>query len=175
MRQDIVRNKQVLSIEECKAILDRNIHGVIGLNGRWRLYLYRSCELRSAWWQDIFHGRPKGYKSESFKRTSKTSFCVVDQSFVVPSLRANDFRSVIVWGHLKKIETEEEKVKAYEPWLKNFVRDSWQWRRDSVFEAICRSVRGSCECMTGKQALEEVRLAGQKLAEKNSNISISRL
>ena len=102
MRQAIVRNTQVLSIEECKAILDRNIHGVIGLNGDdGYIYTVPVSFVRHGD-QIFFHGRPKGYKSESFRRTSKTSFCVVDQSFVVPSLRANDFRSVIVWGHLKK-------------------------------------------------------------------------
>ena len=109
MRQDIVRNKQVLSIEECKAILDRNIHGVIGLNGDdGYIYTVPVSFVRHGD-KIFFHGRPKGYKSESFKRTSKTSFCVVDQSFVVPSLRANDFRSVIVWGHLKKLRPNEEK------------------------------------------------------------------
>ena len=167
MRQDIVRNKQVLSIEECKAILDRNIHGVIGLNGD-DGYIYTVPVSFVRYGDQIFfHGRPKGYKSESFKRTTKTSFCVVDQSFVVPSLRANDFRSVIVWGHLKKIETEEEKVKALRALAHKFcfgipdneeeIQSAKQYTE--VYALVI-------ECMTGKQALEEVRLAGQKLCEQ---------
>lgn len=167
MRQDIVRNKQSLSIEECKSILDRNIHGVLGLNGD-DGYIY-SVPVSFVRQGDMifFHGRPKGYKSDSFKRTTKTSFCVIDQSFVVPSLRANDFRSVIVWGHLIKIETVEEKVKALRALADKFCYGI------SDNEDEIQSAKGYVEvyalvieCMTGKQALEEVRLAGQKLREQ---------
>lgn len=167
MRQDIIRNKQVLSIEECKAILDRNIHGVIGLNGDdGYIYTVPVSFVRHGD-KIFFHGRPEGYKSESFKRTTKTSFCVVDQSFVVPSLRANDFRSVIVWGHLKKIEAVEEKVQALRALADKFCfgipdnEDEIQSAKQYV-EVYSLVI----ECMTGKQALEEVRLAGQKLREK---------
>lgn len=170
MRKEIYRKNQTLSLDATKEILSKSNHGVLGLNGD-DGYIYTvpvsfvRCQNKI-----YFHGRPAGHKSDSFKRTSKTSFCVVDQSFVVPKLRANDFRSVIVWGTLEKVDDIEEKVLALRALANKLCfgipdnEEEIQSTKEYV-EVYALKI----EHITGKEALLEVRLEGDKMRKLSIN------
>lgn len=110
MRKEMIRINQKLTDKECQEVLEQFGDGVLSLIGD-DDYLY-SMPLDFALFGGniYFHGSPKGYRRECVERTEKTSFCIVAQSEVVPNLRANNFRSVIVWGKLRVVTDKEEKI-----------------------------------------------------------------
>ena len=91
MRKELTRTKQALSNESIQRIIDTTAYGVLSLNGD-DGYLY-TVPLSYVYTGGAvyFHGSPRGYKSECFQRTNKTSFSIVGQSQVVPTVRANNF------------------------------------------------------------------------------------
>jgi len=97
MRKELTRTKQALSNESIQRIIDTTAYGVLSLNGD-DGYLY-TVPLSYVYTGGAvyFHGSPRGYKSECFQRTNKTSFSIVGQSQVVPTVRANNFQSVLIW------------------------------------------------------------------------------
>ena len=97
MRKELTRTKQALSNESIQRIIDTTAYGVLSLNGD-DGYLY-TVPLSYVYTGGAvyFHGSPQGYKSECFQRTNKTSFSIVGQSQVVPTVRANNFQSVLIW------------------------------------------------------------------------------
>lgn len=161
MRKEIVRSGQRLSDEAVKHILERAQFGVLALNGD-ENYLY-SVPLSFVWTEGAvyFHGRPKGYKFDSIQRTTKTSFAIVAQSHVVPRLRANNFRSVIVWGTLEEVTNLEEKRAALIALANKYspgVPDNQEEIEHSL--KYVYSVKLVPQAITGKEALDEVIKAG---------------
>lgn len=157
MRKEIVRSKQSLDDKAVKQILDKAQFGVLALNGD-DGYLY-SIPLSYVWANGAvyFHGRPKGYKFDSMQRTKKTSFAIVAQSHVVPKLRANNFRSVIVWGVLEPVTNLEEKRAALTALADKYspgVADN-QAEIEHSLEYVF-SAKLVPEAITGKEALDEV-------------------
>ena len=93
MRKELTRTKQALSNESIQRIIDTTAYGVLSLNGD-DGYLY-TVPLSYVYTGGAvyFHGSPRGYKSECFQRTNKTSFSIVGQSQVVPTVRAKIFKA----------------------------------------------------------------------------------
>lgn len=110
MRKELTRTKQALSNESIQRIIDTTAYGVLSLNGD-DGYLY-TVPLSYVYTGGAvyFHGSPRGYKSECFQRTNKTSFSIVGQSQVVPTVRANNFQSVLIWGRLHIVTDIAEKL-----------------------------------------------------------------
>lgn len=88
MRKELTRTKQVLDKQTVRRIIETSVYGVLSLNGD-DGYLY-SVPLSYVYSNGVvyFHGSPRGYKYDCFQRTDKTSFSIVGQSQVVPSVRA---------------------------------------------------------------------------------------
>ena len=98
MRKELTRTRQALSNESIQRIIDTTAYGVLSLNGD-DGYLY-TVPLSYVYTGGAvyFHGSPRGYKSECFQRTNKTSFSIVGQSQVVPTVRANNFKAFSFGG-----------------------------------------------------------------------------
>lgn len=112
MFRDMRRNRQALGMEECAAILHRGSSGVLALSGDDGYpyavpisYVYDGDKL-------YFHCAKSGHKLDAIARNPKASFCVVDQDVVVPEAYTTYFRSVIVFGNIRVIDDEEEKLSA---------------------------------------------------------------
>ena len=167
MRNKLVRSKQSLNPAEIHSIIETATYGVLALSGD-NEFLY-SVPLSYVFKDDAvyFHGAPKGYKFECIRHTDKTSFAIVGQSQVVPALRANNFKSVIIWGRLKSVTDREEKLLAlraladkYSPGIEDNEEEIMN-ALDYVFIAkLC------IESVTGKEAISEVKEAGKKLGSK---------
>ena len=111
MFRETRRKKQVLSEQECADILARCEWGVLGLHGD-DGYPY-TVPLNYVYHNGViyFHSARTGHKIDAIDRDDKASFCVVDQSDLVPEKFATAYWSVIVFG---RIEVIEDREKIYE-------------------------------------------------------------
>ena len=107
MFREMRRNRQMLSEEECVAILERGSAGVLSLQGDDGYpygvpisYVYHKGKL-------YFHSAAQGHKIDAVKNSPRASFCVIADDLVVPETYTTLFRSVVVFGQIQVIEDEE--------------------------------------------------------------------
>ena len=70
-----------------------------------------------------FHCAKDGHKLDAIQRSSKASFCVIDQDQIVPEKYTTYFRSVIAFGQIRIIQDEKEKRAAIEKLAKKYSPD----------------------------------------------------
>ena len=107
---------QQLSNEEAIAILQRGKSGVLALHGDNGYpyavpmsFVYDEEERRL-----LFHPARVGHKMTAIERCDKASFCVIAEDAVVPSRFTTYYRSVIVFGRLRVLTSDEEKRRTAE-------------------------------------------------------------
>lgn len=104
------RFKQQLSHDECLEVLreaPRGVLSVLGDDG------YPYGIPINQWWDDergvlCFHGARSGHKIDALKACDKASFCTHDEGFRREGEWALNFRSVIVFGHVRLVEDADE-------------------------------------------------------------------
>ena len=104
------KNKQ-LAHEECIEILKNEPRGVLALLGD---YDYPYTVPMSHVYVDgkiYFHGAKTGHKSDAIKKHDKVSYCVIDKGVKAPDSWWYTFKSVIVFGKIKTINDEDEKIR----------------------------------------------------------------
>ncbi len=108
MFRDMRRIKQQLSQEEALAVLERNETGVLSVQGE-EGYPY-GVPLNYVLHQGkiYFHGAKVGHKAEALKASPKVCFTVIDLGQVDAQNLATDFRSVVVFGEARILESDEE-------------------------------------------------------------------
>ena len=164
MFREMRRKKQALSPEECAAILNRGTSGVLALSGDGGYpyavplsYGYDGARL-------YFHCAQSGHKLDAIRRNSRASFCVVDQDQVVPQEYTSYYRSVIVFGNIRILETDEEKRTAIERLALKYAPDDSAANRQNMiereWEPLCM-LEMTVEHLSGKQATELLQ-AGEK-------------
>ena len=104
------RKKQELSEKECIDILTDEPRGFLALLGDddypYALpmsYVYIDDKI-------YFHGATEGYKRDIVKRHDKVSFCVMDKGIKEPENWWYTFKSVIVFGKIRTLTDENEKI-----------------------------------------------------------------
>ena len=101
---------QMLSKEECEEILTREPRGVLALLGD---YDYPYALPMSHVYVDgkiYFHGAMQGHKKEAEKKHDKVSYCVFDEGVKNDDGWSYTFRSVIVFGRIRTLTDDDEKV-----------------------------------------------------------------
>lgn len=109
MFRPMQRTKQRLSQEECLEILSRELRGVLSVLGddgypygmplnHW--YCPEDGKL-------YFHSGQRGHKIDALRNSEKASFCVYDSGFRRAGEWALNIRSVIVFGRVEFVESEE--------------------------------------------------------------------
>ncbi|MCR5027380.1 MAG: pyridoxamine 5'-phosphate oxidase family protein [Methanobrevibacter sp.] len=104
------RKKQELTEEECIDILINEPRGVLALAGDDD---YPYAVPMSHVFVDgkiYFHGAKEGHKVDAIKKNSKVSYCVLDKGIKKEGEWWYTFRSVIVFGMIKTITDEDEKI-----------------------------------------------------------------
>ncbi len=160
MFREMRRKRQELPKEDSIAVLRRGTSGVLALAGDDGYpyavpisYVYEEGKL-------YFHCAKSGHKLDAIRRNPKASFCVIDQDQVVPKEYTSYFRSVIVFGTMRILEDQAEKLDAVEKLaLKYAPSDSAAGRRqaiDDFGEALCM-LEMRIEHLTGKEAKELVQ------------------
>ena len=107
-----------------------------------------------------FHCAKDGHKLDAIQRSSKASFCVIDQDQIVPEKYTTYFRSVIDFGHIRIIEDEKEKLAAIEKLAKKYSPDEDVADRrkeiDREWKPLCM-LKMRIDHMTGQEAIELVK------------------
>lgn len=164
MFREMRRKKQCLSVEECETVLHRGTSGVLAVSGDGGYpyavplsYVYCDGKI-------LFHVAKSGHKLDAIQREPKVSFCVIDQDEVIPEQYTSYYRSVIVFGRMRVLETETEKQAALEKLaLKYAPDDTPQGRQaaiDKDYARVCL-LELQIEHMSGKTAKELVKAGSQ--------------
>ena len=106
------RKRQQLSDTESEAILRCATSGVLALLGDGGYpyavplsYVYLPGRL-------IFHSAVAGHKVDAMRQCPKASFCVIEQDEVSEATFTTFYRSVIVFGTIRVLDDEAEKLEA---------------------------------------------------------------
>ena len=100
----------MLSKEECEEILTREPRGVLALLGD---YDYPYALPMSHVYVDgkiYFHGAMQGHKNDAVKKHDKVSYCFFDEGVKNDDGWSYTFRSVIVFGRIRTLTDDDEKV-----------------------------------------------------------------
>lgn len=157
MFREMRRKKQTMTTEEIKAVLHRGTSGVLALSGDGDYpyavpisYVYDGEKL-------YFHCAREGHKLDAVKRNRKASFCIIDQDLVAPKEYTSYYRSVILFGQIRVLEQEQEKLAAIEKLAVKYAPEDSDAERQAVIERwwnpLCM-LEMSIDHMSGKEAME---------------------
>ena len=110
MFREMRRQNQAMAQEQNIAVLEKGKTGVLAVNGDGG-YPY-AVPLNYAYADNriYFHCAREGHKLDAIRSCGKVSFCVIDADEVVKDTLSTDYRSVIVFGCAREIESREEKI-----------------------------------------------------------------
>ena len=160
MFRDMRRKDQVLSREECLAVLDRGTSGVLAVHGDdgypYAVPLSYAYEDGQLW----FHCARTGHKLDAILRDPKVTFCVVDRDQVVPLEYTTYFRSVILFGKARVLEDPAEIRTALEKLALRYAPEDSEAHREAILEKelpALVAIEVTMEHLSGKEAIELVR------------------
>lgn len=157
--REMRRSGQMLSQEDCDAILKEQTSGVLSLYGEDGYpygvplsYVYADGKL-------YFHSAKAGHKVDAVRKNNKASFTIIAQDNIVPEQYTTHFRSVIVFGRMRILEDDAEKRSAIEQLAEKYMPDLKEGRQQEIekeFSRLCM-LELTIDRMTGKEAIELVR------------------
>ena len=106
-----------------------------------------------------FHSAREGHKVDALRRNAKASFCVVERDEVVAEEYTTYFRSVVVFGQMRFVEEEREKLAALELLAEKYAPGEREQRQREIAQGFDHLyvLELDVECMTGKEAVELLR------------------
>jgi Predicted flavin-nucleotide-binding protein len=123
MFRELRRIRQKLSNDDAFKLLKNNNYGILSLNGLDGYpygvpvnYLLKDQTL-------YFHGASSGLKYELINKDSKSSFCVVDESFVDGETYSNYYKSVICYGKVSIVVDETKRENILKEFCYQFNKD----------------------------------------------------
>lgn len=157
------RFKQQLPEEGCMDILRRNTSGVLALCGKDMMPYAVPLSHAVDGSRLIFHCAKEGHKLDLIRENDHASFCVIDQDEVHPERFTTYFRSVIVFGSLRIIEDEKEKLDAAKI-LGHRCNPDEKALEEELTKGFSRVVmlEMTIDQMTGKQAIEMIKREGHE-------------
>lgn len=158
--REMRRSRQLLSREDCESILNEQTSGVLSVYGDDGYpygvplsYAYADGKL-------YFHSAKTGHKMDAVRKNNKVSFTIIAQDNIVPEEYTTHFRSVIVFGRVRILETDTEKRAAIEQLAEKYMPDLKEGRLQEIdreFSRLCM-LELTIDHMTGKEAIELVRV-----------------
>jgi nitroimidazol reductase NimA-like FMN-containing flavoprotein (pyridoxamine 5'-phosphate oxidase superfamily) len=150
------RIKQEISKEECASVLENQLRGFLAVLGD-NEYPY-ALPLNYVYYDDkiIFHSALEGHMYDSIKKHDKVSFCVIDDGQKVENDWYYVFKSVIIFGKIRKINNEKERYE-YLTVLGNKYFPSEEYTMNEIEKAFERTLVLVIEIehMTGKVVTEK--------------------
>lgn len=153
------RFRQQLTQSECDAILSIGTSGTLALLGDNGYpyavpisYVYADDKL-------YFHSAKTGHKVDAIRQYDKASFCVIAADDIHPSEFTTYFRSVIAFGRIQIIESEEERMYAASLLGARYNSGDDAGLHKELEKGMSHMLvlRLDIEHMTGKEAIELVR------------------
>jgi uncharacterized protein len=157
MFREMRRAKQLLSMEDTLAVMDRCTNGVLACLGD-EDYPY-AVPLSYVYFKGkiYFHSAKTGHKIDAMAKNPKVSFSVIDEDTIVSEKYTTYFRSVIAFGKARIVEGEE--------WVEAFQALVEKYSGGQPEEAKHKEITGctqaytiaiDVEHITGKEAIEYV-------------------
>lgn len=151
------RIKQLLSMEDTAAVMNRCTNGVLACLGD-EDYPY-AVPLSYVYFNDkiYFHSAKTGHKIDAITKNPKVSFSVIDEDTIVSEEYTTYFRSVLAFGKARIVEGDE--------WLEAFEALVEKYSGDQPEEAKHKEITGCTQSyiiaidikhITGKEAIEYV-------------------
>lgn len=153
------RFRQELPKPECDAILTAATSGTLALLGDNEYpyavpisHVYADGKL-------YFHSAAAGHKVDAIRNHDKASFCVIAADEVRPSEFTTYFRSVIAFGRIRIVESEEERLRAATLLGERFNPGDAEGLEKEIANGLPRMLvlRLDIEHLSGKEAIELTR------------------
>lgn len=131
MFRELVRRKQKLSDAECIELLNRELRGVLAVNGD---HGYPYALPINFYFDEVnsriyFHSGKGGHKMDAITARDKVSFCVYDKGYRKDGHWSLNIKSVIVFGRVRVVEDWDDEL------MVNFCK-----RFTSDHEYICHEI-----------------------------------
>jgi nitroimidazol reductase NimA-like FMN-containing flavoprotein (pyridoxamine 5'-phosphate oxidase superfamily) len=156
------RNKQQLTDDETRAVLERGKTGILAVIGDEGYPYTVPINYVFADGAIYMHSALTGHKIDAIRNCDKASFCVIDADDVMPSDYSTNFRSVIAFGRARIIEDEQEKERTL-----RLLGDKYNPGQDAALDAEVRKsftrlhmIQLDIEHVTGKQSKELAKVKG---------------
>jgi len=153
--REMRRGKQLLSMEDIAAVMDRCTNGVMACLGDGDYpyavplsYVYLNQKI-------YFHSAKAGHKMDAITKNPKVSFSVVDEDTIVSEKYTTFFRSVVAFGKAR-IADGDERLEAFAALVKKYSGDQPEEAKQNKITG-CRQahiVAIDVEHITGKEAVE---------------------
>lgn len=162
MFREMRRNKQLLSLEDTIAVMDRCTNGVFACLGDEDYpyavplsYVYLNGKI-------YFHSAKDGHKIDAIAKYPKVSFSVIDEDTIVSEEYTTYFRSVIAFGKARIVEGDE-RLEAFKALVKKYSGDQPEDARNKEVAECSRAyiIAIDVEHITGKEAIEYVKAKQQ--------------
>lgn len=158
MFREMRRSKQLLSLEDTAAVLERCTNGVLACLGD-EDYPY-AVPLSYAYFNDriYFHSAKEGHKIDAVSRNPKVSFTVIDEDTIVSEEYTTYFRSVIAFGKARIVEGDE-RLEAFKALINKYSGNQPEEAKHKAMAGCTQSsvIAIDVEHITGKEAIEYVR------------------
>ncbi len=152
------RSKQLLSMEDTIAVMDRCTNGVLACHGNDDYpyavpvsYVYFNGKI-------YFHSAKEGHKIDAITKNPKVSFSVIDEDTIVSEEYTTYFRSVIAFGKARIVQGDE-RLKAFEVLVEKYSGDQPEEAKHKEIAGCTRAyiIAIDVEYITGKEAIEYVK------------------
>lgn len=158
MFREMRRIKQLLSIEDTTAVMDRCKNGVLACLGD-EDYPY-AVPISYVYFNNriYFHSAKKGHKIDSIMKNPKVSFAVIDEDTIVSKEYTSYFRSAIAFGKARIVEGDE-RLEAFGALVEKYAADQPEEANQMEIAKCTQAyiVAIDVEHITGKEAIEYVR------------------
>lgn len=152
------RSKQLLSVEDIKAVMERCTNGVFSCSGD-EGYPY-AVPVNFVYYNEriYFHSAKSGHKIDSIMKDPKVCFTVIDEDTIVSEEFTSYFRSVVAFGKSRIVEGEEW-LTSFKALVEKYSGDQPEERKHKEISACTGAyiIAIDIEHMTGKEAIEYVR------------------
>lgn len=154
------RFRQQLSDSECDAILSKATSGTLALLGDNGYpyaipisYVYADGKI-------YFHSAKAGHKVDAVRQHDKASFCVIASDDVRPSEFTTYFRSVIAFGRIQIVKSENERTHAASLLGSRYNPGDDTGLQKELEKGLAHMLilRLDIEHLTGKEAIELARM-----------------
>lgn len=161
MFREMRRGKQLLSMEDTIAVMDRCTNGVLACLGD-EDYPY-AVPLSYVYFNDkiYFHSAKDGHKIDAITKNPKVSFSVIDEDKIVREEYTTYFRSVLAFGKARIVE-DAERLEAYKALVEKYSGDQSEECKQETINRCTQAyvIAIDVEHITGKEAIEYVNAKG---------------
>ncbi|VBB05697.1 pyridoxamine 5'-phosphate oxidase [Lucifera butyrica] len=155
MFREMRRGKQLLSIEDTVAVVDRCTNGILACLGD-EDYPY-AVPVSYVYFNEkiYFHSAKVGHKIDAISKNPKVSFSIIDEDTIVSEKYTTNFRSVIIFGKARIVEGDE-RSKAFKVLVEKYSGDQPEKTRNEKIAGCMQSyiIAIDVEHITGKEAIE---------------------